>query len=128
MFMYGISYAIASLSCTVGPFLRGHRRRTWRGDSLVAGAYRSTSRMRAVFAPHCRGARGGHPRLASSEAVDRMATNCAVCQPELAARLLVGRRPVHRLLRALYEIRLFTGSGNPVDPVVTGRRPRAGVR
>ena len=74
MFGYGISYAVASLSCTVGPFLA----------VTAAGLRGSVVGAVAVYVAYAAG----------------FTLNCAVCQPDQrgAARR---RRRLRRLLRAL---------------------------
>ena len=96
MFGYGISYAVASLSCTVGPFLA----------VTAAGLRGSVVGAVAVYVAYAAGftlvvgvlAMAGRAR----ELCDHRpgAPNCAVCQPDQrgAARR---RRRLRRLLRAL---------------------------
>jgi cytochrome c biogenesis protein CcdA len=114
MFTYGISYAIASLSCTVGPFLavtaaglRGGS--VLRGVSVYlayAGGFALVVGVLAVAAA-----------LASSAAVERMRRIVPYVNRISGALLVVVGLYVGYY--GLYEIRLFAGSGNPVDPVVT---------
>ena len=113
MFGYGISYAIASLSCTVGPFLAV----TAAGTSQRLGPRRRGRLRRLYLRFHARGrgARGGR-RIGQFGGRRPDAPNCAVCQPD-QRRAAGGCRRLCRLLRA-YEIRLFTGNGNPEDPVI----------
>jgi cytochrome c biogenesis protein CcdA len=114
MFTYGISYAIASLSCTVGPFLavtaaglRGAS--VLRGVSVYiayAGGFTLVAGVLAVAAA-----------LASSAAVERMRRIVPYVNRISGALLVVVGLYVGYY--GLYEIRLFTGDGNPVDPVVS---------
>jgi cytochrome c biogenesis protein CcdA len=114
MFTYGISYAIASLSCTVGPFLavtaaglRGGS--VLRGVSVYiayAGGFTLVAGVLAVAAA-----------LASSAAVERMRRIVPYVNRISGALLVVVGLYVGYY--GLYEIRLFTGDGNPVDPVVS---------
>jgi cytochrome c biogenesis protein CcdA len=114
MFTYGISYAIASLSCTVGPFLavtaaglRGGS--VLRGVSVYiayAGGFTLVVGVLAVAAA-----------FASSAAVERMRRIVPYVNRISGALLVVVGLYVGYY--GLYEIRLFTGDGNPVDPVVS---------
>jgi cytochrome c biogenesis protein CcdA len=113
MFGYGISYAIASLSCTVGPFL-AVTAAGLRGGSPVSAA--------AVYAAYAAGftlvvgvlAVGS--ALASSAIVERVRRIVPyVNRISGALLLLVG---FYIGYYGLYEIRLFAGNGNPNDPVI----------
>ena len=114
MFTYGISYAIASLSCTVGPFLAvtaaGLRGGSVLGGVSVyvayAGGFTLVVGVLAVAAA-----------LASSAAVERMRRIVPYVNRISGALLVVVG--VYVGYYGLYEIRLFTGNGNPVDPVIT---------
>jgi cytochrome c biogenesis protein CcdA len=114
MFMYGISYAIASLSCTVGPFL-AVTAAGLRGGSVLRGV--------SVYVAYAGGfalvvgVLAVATALASSAAVDRMRRIVPYVNRISGALLVVVG--VYVGYYGLYEIRLFTGSGNPVDPVVT---------
>ena len=113
MFTYGISYAIASLSCTVGPFL-----------AVTAAGLRGGSVLRGVSVFVAYG--GGFTlvvgvlavaaALASSAAVERMRRIVPYVNRISGALLVIVGLYVGYY--GLYEIRLFTGNGNPVDPVV----------
>jgi hypothetical protein len=113
MFTYGISYAIASLSCTVGPFL-AVTAAALRGSVLggvavyvaYAGGFALVVGVLAVAAA-----------LASSTAVERMRRIVPYVNRISGALLVVVG--VYVGYYGLYEIRLFTGNGNPVDPVIT---------
>jgi cytochrome c biogenesis protein CcdA len=113
MFTYGISYAIASLSCTVGPFL-AVTAAALRGSVLggvavyvaYAGGFALVVGVLAVAAA-----------LASSTAVERMRRIVPYVNRINGALLVVVG--VYVGYYGLYEIRLFTGNGNPVDPVIT---------
>lgn len=113
MFTYGISYAIASLSCTVGPFL-AVTAAGLRGGSVLGGV--------AVYVAYAGGftlvvgVLAVAAALASSAAVERIRrivpyVNRISGAVLVAVGLYVG-------YYGLYEIRLFTGDGNPVDPVI----------
>ena len=114
MFTYGISYAIASLSCTVGPFL-AVTAAGLRGGSVLRGV--------SVYVAYAGGfalvvgVLAVATALASSAAVDRMRRIVPYVNRISGALLVVVG--VYVGYYGLYEIRLFTGNGNPVDPVVT---------
>ena len=113
MFGYGISYAVASLSCTVGPFL-AVTAAALRGGSVLGGV--------AVYFAYA----GGFTlvvgvlalaaALASSAAVDRMRRIAPYVNRISGALLLIVG--VYVGYYGLYEIRLFTGDGNPEDSVI----------
>jgi cytochrome c biogenesis protein CcdA len=112
MFSYGISYAVASLSCTVGPFLAvtaAALRGSVLGATAVyvayAGGFTLVVGVLAVAAA-----------MASSAAVDRMRRIVPYVNRISGALLLVVGLYVGYY--GLYEIRLFTGNGNPEDPVI----------
>jgi cytochrome c biogenesis protein CcdA len=113
MFTYGIGYAIASLSCTVGPFL-----------AVTAAGLRGGSAMRgvSVYLAYAGGftlvvgVLAVAAALASSAAVEQMRrivpyVNRISGALLIAVGLYVG-------YYGLYEIRLFTANGNPADPVI----------
>jgi cytochrome c biogenesis protein CcdA len=113
MFTYGIGYAVASLSCTVGPFL-AVTAAALRGGSVLssvavyvayAGGFTLVVGVLAVAAA-----------LASSAAVERMRRIVPYVNRISGALLVVVGLYVGYY--GLYEIRLFTGSGNPVDPII----------
>ncbi len=113
MYGYGISYALASLSCTVGPFLAvtGAALRT---GSALAGA--------AVYAAYV----GGLTLV-----VGALAVGVATASSALLGRLRRVLPFVNRVgggllvvvglyvgYYGLYEVRLFTANGNPDDAVI----------
>lgn len=113
MFTYGIGYAVASLSCTVGPFL-AVTAAALRGGSVFssvavylayAGGFTLVVGVLAVAAA-----------LASSAAVERMRRIVPYVNRISGALLVVVGLYVSYY--GLYEIRLFAGDGNPVDPVI----------
>lgn len=113
MLGYGVSYAIASLSCTVGPFL-----------AVTAAGVRTGSVLHAVsvYAAYVGGfalivgVLAVAAALASSAAVDRMRRIVPYVN-RISGALLVGVG-AYVGYYGLYEIRLFAGSGNPQDPVI----------
>lgn len=113
MFTYGISYAIASLSCTVGPFL-AVTAAGLRGGSVLGGV--------AVYVAYAGGftlvvgVLAVAAALASSAAVERVRRIVPYVNRISGAVLVVVG--IYVGYYGLYEIRLFTGDGNPVDPVI----------
>jgi len=113
MFTYGISYAVASLSCTVGPFL-AVTAAALRGGSVLGGM--------AVYVAYAAGftlvvgVLAVAAALASSAAVDRMRRIVPYVNRISGALLLVVG--IYVGYYGLYEIRLFAGNGNPEDPVI----------
>lgn len=113
MLGYGISYAVASLSCTVGPFL-----------AVTAAGLRtgSVARAASVYAAYAGGfalvvgVLAVAAALASSAAVDRMRRIVPYVN-RISGALLLGVG-AYVGYYGLYEIRLFAGSGNPQDPVI----------
>lgn len=113
MFTYGISYAIASLSCTVGPFL-AVTAAGLRGGSVPGGL--------AVYTAYAAGftlvvgVLAVAAALASAAAVDRMRRIVPYVNRISGALLVVVGLYIGYY--GLYEIRLFTANGNPDDPVI----------
>lgn len=113
MFAYGISYAIASLSCAVGPFL-AVTAAGLRGGSVLGGV--------AVYVAYASGfalvvgVLAVAVALASTAAVDRMRRIVPYVNRISGALLVVVGLYVGYY--GLYEIRLFTANGNPDDPVI----------
>ncbi|GAC1635558.1 MAG: cytochrome c biogenesis CcdA family protein [Mycobacterium sp.] len=113
MFGYGVSYAIASLSCTVGPFLAVTAAAVRTGSVLHAGsAYAAYAGGFALVV----GVLALAAALASSAAVDRMRRIVPYVN-RISGVLLVGAG-AYVAYYGLYEIRLFAGKGNPQDPVI----------
>jgi cytochrome c biogenesis protein CcdA len=113
MFGYGVSYAVASLSCTVGPFL-AVTAAGLRGGSVLGAA--------AVYLAYAAGftlvvgVLAVAAALASSATVDRMRRIVPYVNRISGALLLVVG--VYVGYYGVYEIRLFTANGNPEDPVI----------
>lgn len=115
MFGYGVGYAVASLSCTVGPFL------AVTGSSLREG---SLAGRVAVYAAYAAG---------MALVVGALAVAVAVASSALVANM---RRVLPHINRAdgllmvivglyvgwygWFEIRLFGAGSNPDDPVIAG--------
>ena len=113
MFGYGVGYAVASLSCTVGPFL-----------AVTAAGARSgsTARAVAVFATYGAGfmlivaALAVAAALAGSALLDRARRIIPYVNRTGGALLIVVGAYVGYY--GLYEIRLFSAGGDPDDPVI----------
>jgi cytochrome c biogenesis protein CcdA len=114
MFGYGVGYAIASLSCTVGPFL------AVTGAGI--GATSTVSRIWVYLAYAAGfalivGALAVAAALAGSTLVDRMRRILPyVNRIGGAVLILVG---LYVGYYGLYEVRLFHAGGSPTDPVIT---------
>ncbi|MGY4709430.1 cytochrome c biogenesis CcdA family protein [Mycolicibacterium sp. CBM1] len=114
MFGYGVGYAIASLSCTVGPFLAvtGSALRTGSAIDgvLVYLAYAAGfALVVAVLAVSV--------ALASTALVDRMRALLPYVNRISGAVLLVVGLYVGYY--GLYEVRLFSAGGDPADPIIS---------
>lgn len=122
MFGYGVGYALASLSCTAGPFL-----------AVTATSLRSSSTLStvAVYAAYA---------LGIALVVGVLAVAVALASSAVVARMRSVLPVVNRLSGAIlvpvglyvayygwYELRLFGGQGSAEDPVVAaaGRVQRA---
>lgn len=122
MFGYGVSYALASLSCTAGPFL-----------AVTASSLRSSSPVSTV-AVHAAYAAGialvvsvlaVAVALASGAVIERMRRVLpAVNRLSGAIMVLVG---LYVAYYGSYELRLLGGRGAPGDPLISaaGRLQRA---
>lgn len=114
MYGYGISYAIASLSCTIGPFL-AVTAAGLRGGSIVTGVaiYLAYSAGLTLVV----GVLAVAAATASSAMVDRLRRILPFVNRIGGALLvLVG---LYVAYYGSYEVRLFGGNGNPQDAVVT---------
>ena len=114
MYGYGVGYAIASLSCTIGPFL------AVTGGSLRGGSTAAGVLVYVAYAAGITlvvGVLAVAVALASSALVDRLRRVLPyVNRLSGAVLVLVG---LYVGYYGLYEIRLFTANGNPEDPVIT---------
>src|ERR1700758_4018243 len=113
MYGYGISYAIASLSCTIGPFV-AVTAAGFRGGSVLTGA--------SIYLAYVAGL---------TLVVGVLAIAAATAGSALADRLRRALPFVNRISGVLlvlvglyvayygvYELRLFAGNGNPRDAVI----------
>lgn len=113
MFGYGVGYALASLSCTVGPFL------AVTGSSLRSGSLPGAMAVYAAYAGGIAlvvGVLAVAVALASATAVDRMRRVLPYVN-RLSGAILV---PVGLYVAyyGWYELRLFSGAGATQDAVV----------
>ncbi len=113
MFGYGVGYAIASLSCTIGPFL-----------AVTGSALRSGSALDGVlaYAAYAAGIAlvvavlAVAVALASAAVIDRMRRVLPYVNRISGAVLLVVGLYVAYF--GWYELRLFSGAGTADDPVI----------
>ncbi len=113
MFGYGVGYALASLSCTAGPFL------AVTGSSLRSGSVAATMLVYVAYAAGIAlvvGVLAVAVALASAAAIDRMRRVLPYVN-RLSGAILV---PVGLYVAyyGWYELRLFGGVGSAEDPVV----------
>ena len=113
MFGYGVGYALASLSCTAGPFL------AVTGSSLQSGSAAATMLVYVAYAAGVAlvvGVLAVAVALASAAAIDRMRRVLPYVN-RLSGAILV---PVGLYVAyyGWYELRLFGGTGSAEDPVV----------
>ena len=113
MFGYGLSYAIASLSCTVGPFLAvtgvAFKDESHLGGALVYVAYAAGFTLVV-------GVLAVAAALASSAVADRLRRIIPYLNRISGVLLIVVGAYVSYY--GLYEVRLFTAGGDPADPVI----------
>ena len=113
MFGYGVGYAIASLSCTIGPFLAVTGAGV--GGTSVVGRVWIYVAYAAGFALVV-GVLAVAVALAGSALVDRMRRILPyVNRIGGAVLILVG---LYVAYYGYYEVRLFSAGGNPEDPVI----------
>jgi cytochrome c biogenesis protein CcdA len=113
MFGYGLSYAVASLSCTVGPFL-AVTGMAFKGGSILGGVL-----VHVAYAAGFTlvvGALAVAAALASSTVADRMRRIIPYLNRISGALLVVVGLYVSYY--GLYEVRLFNLGGDPADPVI----------
>ena len=113
MFGYGVGYAIASLSCTIGPFL------AVTGSTLRTGSVLDAVLVYAAYAVGLAlvvGVLAVGIALTSTALVDRLRRLLPYINRVGGAVLIaVG---LYVAYYGLYEHRLFTADGNPADPVI----------
>jgi hypothetical protein len=114
MFGYGVGYAIASLSCTIGPFLVATEA-SFRGGSVLGGL--------AVYLAYAAGISlvvgvlAVAVALARSGLIDRTRRILPYVN-RISGGLLVAVG-LYVGYYGLYEVRLFAANGNPDDQVIT---------
>jgi cytochrome c biogenesis protein CcdA len=122
MFGYGVSYAIASLSCTVGPFLAVTG--AGFGGGPVVGHLSIYLAYAAGFSLIV-GVLAIAVAFASSALIDRLRRILPYVNRISGALLvLVG---LYVGYYGFYEVRLFTANGNPNDPVIAAAGRLQGV-
>ncbi|WP_434444228.1 cytochrome c biogenesis CcdA family protein [Lentzea sp. E54] len=122
MFGYGVAYAIASLSCTIGPFL-AVAGSTLRSGDLVEGV--------SAFLAYAAGMGLVVTVLAvgtalASDVMTRRARSLLPHAARLGGALLV-LVGLYVAYYGVYELRLFLGGADPADPVVDGAGRLQGV-
>ena len=122
MFGYGVGYAIASLSCTIGPFL------AVTGSSLRGGSPAQGVLVYVAYAAGIAlvvGVLAVAVALASSSMVDRL--RAVLPHINRISGLILVVVGLYVGYYGFYEIRLFTANGSAEDPVVSaaGRIQRA---
>ncbi|HNM94329.1 MAG TPA: cytochrome c biogenesis CcdA family protein [Mycobacterium sp.] len=122
MFGYGVGYAVASLSCTIGPFL------AVTGSSLRTGSLLDGVLVYVAYAAGITlvvGVLAVAVALANSALIDRIRRVLPYLNRISGAVLIVVGLYVGYY--GLYEIRLFHGGGSAQDPVIgaAGRIQRA---
>lgn len=122
MFGYGIGYALASLSCTVGPFL------AVTGSSLRSGSAVGTVLVYLAYAGGLAlvvSALAMAVALASTAAIDRLRRLLPFVTRAGGVILVVAG--LYVAYYGWFEARLFSGAGGADDPVITaaGRLQRA---
>lgn len=114
MFGYGVGYAIASLSCTIGPFL------AVTGTSLRRGSPAQGVLVYLAYAAGIAlvvGVLAVAVALASSSMVDRM--RAVLPYVNRVSGLILVVVGLYVGYYGLYEIRLFTAGGSADDPVIS---------
>ncbi|BBX37287.1 cytochrome C biogenesis protein transmembrane region [Mycolicibacterium mageritense DSM 44476 = CIP 104973] len=113
MFGYGVGYAVASLSCTAGPFL------AVTGAGMRSGTPTHTAGVFLAYAAGFAlivGVLAVAAALAGTAVVDRLRRIVPYVNRISGALLIVVGAYV--TYYGLYEVRLFTAGGNPTDPVI----------
>lgn len=113
MYLFGVSYAVASLSCTIGPFL-AVTSTTFRNESYVSGV------MVFVLYGLGMGIVVGVLTLAVALAKDGLVAKFRSLLPKmnLVAGVLLVIAGAYVAYYGWYEVRLFNGSGNVDDPII----------
>lgn len=122
MFGYGVGYALASLSCTVGPFL------AVTGSSLRSGSLPAAMGVYLAYAAGIGlvvGVLAVAVALASTAAIGRMRRMLPYVNR--ASGVVLVAVGLYVAYYGYYELRLFEGTGSAEDPVISaaGRFQRA---
>ncbi|APE37994.1 hypothetical protein BOX37_03460 [Nocardia mangyaensis] len=115
MLGYGIAYAVASLSCTIGPFL-AVTSSTFRSGSVLGGiaAYLAYAAGMALLV----GTLALVVALAGAQAVTRMRKVLPYVSRLSGVLMVVAG--VYVAYYGVYELRLFAGATDADDPVIEG--------
>jgi len=113
MYLFGVSYAVASLSCTIGPFL-AVTSTTFRNESYLSGV------MVFVLYGLGMGIVVGVLTLAVALAKDGLVAKFRSLLPIMnkVAGVLLLIAGAYVAYYGWYEVRLFNGSGSADDPVI----------
>jgi cytochrome c biogenesis protein CcdA len=113
MYLFGVSYAIASLSCTIGPFL-AVTSSTFRNESYLSGV------MVFVLYGVGMGIVVGVLTLAVALAKDGLVAKFRSLLPKMnkIAGLLLLVAGAYVAYYGWYEVRLFNGNGSADDPII----------
>lgn len=113
MYLFGVSYAVASLSCTIGPFL-AVTSTTFRNESYLSGV------MVFVLYGLGMGIVVGVLTLAVALAKDGLVAKFRSLLPKMnrIAGVLLLIAGAYVAYYGWYEVRLFNGSGGVDDPVI----------
>jgi len=113
MYLFGVSYAVASLSCTIGPFL-AVTTSTFRSESYLSGV------MVFVLYGLGMGIVVGVLTVAVALAREGMVARFRSMLPKMnmIAGVLLLIAGAYLAYYGWYEVRLFNGSGSAQDPVV----------
>jgi cytochrome c biogenesis protein CcdA len=122
LFGYGVGYAMASLSCTVGPFL-AVTGATFRGGAIIDGLliYLAYGAGLVLIV----GVLAIAVAFARSALVDRMRQIASYTN--VFSGLLLVLVGLYVGYYGVYEVRLFHANGNPRDPVVAAAARLQGV-
>jgi len=113
MYLFGVSYAVASLSCTIGPFL-AVTSTTFRNESYLSGV------MVFVLYGVGMGIVVGVLTLAVALAKDGLVAKFRSLLPKMnkVAGVLLLIAGAYVAYYGWYEVRLFNGSGSADDPII----------
>jgi hypothetical protein len=113
MFGYGVGYAVASLSCTVGPFL-AVTGATFRGGPILDGLLIYLAYFAGIML--IVGVLAIAIAFARSALIDRIRR--VMPYTNVIGGLLLVVVGLYVGYYGVYEVRLFNANGNPSDPVI----------